>query len=513
MSGKMSDKKNIDRLFQEKFKDFNPTPDDQLWSKIEEKLNAEEKESKKVIPFWWRLGGVAATLALIITLSYNLFKGNTDTLPQQEIITDTKKDSKPLIDQLDPSEGLGNANANSVQEEENQENKKQDNSNPFNSYKNTTRTVANQTKNNGVLKKEKKEEEKIAPENNDSRIAVLNNDEKDSSNSKKSSSELSESKKEEGKLIAKNDNNRKDNNDALIKKDIINNESNNAVASEEEKLDDNKITLAEAVAEQKRLKEETILFEEDRLRKKWSINPSVAPVFFSSLNNGSPVSSQFTDNVKSGNINFSYGINVAYQVTKRLSIRSGINKVNYGYDTNNLTVTENTNAGASAQILPAENNITLNSSSSNIVISDAQNNSSNDQLLFSNALFFAPSEESEAVLTQELGYIEVPLELKYRLIDKKIGVNVIGGVSSLFLTDNAIVIQSENFNSEIGEADNLNSTNFSTNLGIGIDYQFSKQIQFNIEPVFKYQLNTFSGDSRNFRPYTFGVYTGFSFRF
>ena len=47
----MNDKKNIDRLFQERFKDFEAVPDEQIWSNILDALH--EKKRKKVIPLWW----------------------------------------------------------------------------------------------------------------------------------------------------------------------------------------------------------------------------------------------------------------------------------------------------------------------------------------------------------------------------------------------------------------------------------------------------------------------------
>ena len=60
----MSNKKHIDRLFQEKFKDFERTPDDAVWSKIEAQLN--KKKKRRVIPIWWRYAGVAALLLLLL---------------------------------------------------------------------------------------------------------------------------------------------------------------------------------------------------------------------------------------------------------------------------------------------------------------------------------------------------------------------------------------------------------------------------------------------------------------
>ena len=54
---------------------------------------------------------------------------------------------------------------------------------------------------------------------------------------------------------------------------------------------------------------------------------------------------------------------------------------------------------------------------------------------------------------------------------------------------------------------------FSTNFGIGLKYGFMKSFEFNVEPTFKYQLNTFSSDAGNFKPYLFGIYSGISYKF
>ena len=39
------------------------------------------------------------------------------------------------------------------------------------------------------------------------------------------------------------------------------------------------------------------------------------------------------------------------------------------------------------------------------------------------------------------------------------------------------------------------------------------KLNLNLEPVFKYQLNTFTNTSGDFRPYFVGFYTGLSFKF
>ncbi len=43
----MSDKKHIDRLFQEAFKDFESDPSDAVWKNIKTKLNEKNKTTLK----------------------------------------------------------------------------------------------------------------------------------------------------------------------------------------------------------------------------------------------------------------------------------------------------------------------------------------------------------------------------------------------------------------------------------------------------------------------------------
>jgi hypothetical protein len=121
--------------------------------------------------------------------------------------------------------------------------------------------------------------------------------------------------------------------------------------------------------------------------------------------------------------------------------------------------------------------------------------------------------KNKGYINQEMGYLEMPVEMTYALLDKKFGIKIIGGFSTLFLQDNAVNVVSENRSTFLGEANNLNNIHFSTNFGIGLKYGFMKSFEFNVEPTFKYQLNTFSSDAGNFKPYLFGIYSGISYKF
>src|SRR5690554_534597 len=119
----------------------------------------------------------------------------------------------------------------------------------------------------------------------------------------------------------------------------------------------------------------------------------------------------------------------------------------------------------------------------------------------------------DARLIQNINYYEVPLELQYAVLDSRFGLSLIGGVSTLFLGNNEVSVKSNNFNSVLGAANNLSSVSFSTNVGLGLNYKLSKRFVFNVEPMFKYQLNPYTDSSVDFKPYYLGVYSGLSFKF
>ena len=211
-------------------------------------------------------------------------------------------------------------------------------------------------------------------------------------------------------------------------------------------------------------------------------------------------------------MNLSYGLSVAYEISTKLKIRSGVHRVDYGYSTNDVEFSSSIESSSIGQIA----NVNYSATAKNIVV--ASNAMENGLDAMENVApvaqdFSGQGLSQNGIMTQQFGYLEVPVELEYALIDKKFGVNLIGGISSLFLVDNSISLSSGELITGMGEANNVNDINFSTNVGIGLNYKFTSKAQLNVEPVFKYQLNTFSQTDGTFQPFTVGIYSGISFKF
>ena len=93
----MSEKKHIDRIFQEGFKDFEAIPSDAVWIKIEAELKRKKKK-RRVIPIWWRYAGVAALLLVFLSLA-GFYLSNSETNSDNQIVDveDSKSENVTTI--------------------------------------------------------------------------------------------------------------------------------------------------------------------------------------------------------------------------------------------------------------------------------------------------------------------------------------------------------------------------------------------------------------------------------
>ncbi|WP_051947203.1 outer membrane beta-barrel protein [Muricauda sp. MAR_2010_75] len=503
-------KKNLEQLFRETFEGFQEVPDDKVWDSIEASLN-KKKQKKRLVPLWWRLGGVAAVLAVLLYI-INPFE---NAQQQNEIIvtdaeTNVEQEQTNQENQaVDPS-SITNGTESLVEtssETEGREN--QDEQGSINSNQ-SLNSNQQQVANNDVMEKSGiKKQDAISPSQNTEGAAIVAM----SDNKMEEKSIESDKRKENLANAISNNNQGIANEDSLDKaaqseafQKVMEQQKEEAVATNEEKEEDNGgKSIFDAIKEQ----EEEEIITDNVSSGKWSVGPSVAPVYTSASGKGSPIHSDFASNSKSGNLNLSYGLSVAYEIGKKLKIRSGVHRVNYGYDTNDVLFSSSARSGSSDKLA----NINYSQKAETLVVQSKNSLPSN---IPTDAFLELSSNEIPVLdgkMVQQLGYIEVPVELNYALIDRKFGVDLIGGMSSLFLVDNSVLVESEGLVTEVGEATNANDVNFSANFGMGLNYDFSPKVQLSVEPVFKYQMNTFSKTAGEFQPFSIGIYSGVSFKF
>jgi len=551
----MNEKKNIDKLFKEQFKNFEVAPKDHVWENIEERLHEDKRKKRRVIPIWWKVAGIAAGLILLFTVANQVFNPTEDNgISNETIVEDSNsgdilksEDKSNTVEQdKNPSEDILKHNsAEQIADTDSKTNGESDDGISVNKHKSKEESQnSNATNSSDSFKNMLKEKRaplqdpltKDAVANNsnttkrdtNSQELIKNKSELDKINeSSKSSTNTTVADANTTKASSKTNQNPqnevkdKSEIDALLKSTKtstnttvadVNSKENETTSDIEinttedlqnkEKESTNAIENAIAEAEDTDEKEE----EEEKLNR-WSVSPNVAPVYFSSLGEGSSIDDQFISNSKESDINMSYGIAGSYTINKKLKVRAGINRVDLGYTTNDVLIFENSNENLFARD---------NNRMPNVDVSASQNRYSiysSGSFNFENAPATLLTKEKGS-LDQQLGFIEVPIEIEYTLVEKKLGVNLIGGFSTLFLNQNDIyAVFNNGERARIGGASNVKDMSYSANFGIGLDYNFSSQWQLNLDPTFKYQINTFNNTSGDFQPFFIGVYTGLSFKF
>ena len=559
----MNERKNIDQLFQEKFKNHEVAPPENAWQNIELKLKEKEKK-RRITPFWWKFSTVAATLALLVVLFQN-YDIQITKKGENSITTLEKNQKNKNIEKRDLQLNTIEKQSKIVNNETVLKNKSQgkrqlvveeiaDRENALVENSSTKNKLNhNKLQKNGLITfKEKRLSENSAAssENKNSNkvylkskkqyySTIINNtvftDKKESAIKNKKIiastsiiSDNSESQKtkngnglknniritrddfenNEDKIVENVKSNLKIEN-AFDSKTYPNNTKLDLESTKIKKNDSTKIAKVELNTLEKLLTEKEVkeLKKKEPKLNRWQITSNVAPIYFSSSSNDSPLDSKFNNNQKEFLSNKGAGLGINYALSKKIKIRTGINVLSMSYSTKDVVFYEtpindklnNLNPNAIGSKIQVENLNVLSPSKVNGKTSD----------------FEIPNQKNinGASLNQKIGYVEVPIEMAYKVVDKKFSVDLIGGISTFYLRENTVSLKSNTVEMEIGEAKNLNKFHYSGNLGIGFKYAFLKHFEASVEPIYKYQINTFTNSDLNFRPNSFGIYSGINYNF
>lgn len=281
--------KNIDRLFQEKIKDLEVSPDPKIWSAIESKL---KKKKRRVFPFWWLSGGVAALLIFgLLLFPFSNDEPQKLEIQERPVITSTPEESLPV--KIDSSKQFFTSPskektviANKKSEKESQKKKTID--------KNTPRKGKSVLAEN-IIKKEESIKNPTNQKPTNKKIKTID-------------------KKPLGKvLIAEHTKDSVQKKKPLLKKDFI------ATTKENDNL---------------KVKKEN--------QQKWSVSSAFAILNSNSFTNSSPITSDLNSNPKKGENTFSYGVKVAYQLNNKWSFQSGVHLQKMSFLTKNVSIASGT---------------------------------------------------------------------------------------------------------------------------------------------------------------------------
>lgn len=220
---------------------------------------------------------------------------------------------------------------------------------------------------------------------------------------------------------------------------------------------------------------------------------------------------------------YSAGVNVNYSPSSRWNIQSGLYYSETGQVVENINLAQ---TPYSVYSTGGVNEYSVNTSAGNIIISEstealvenAENSGYDRAPIFAHDNSNNLVDEKNANTTntefiQKFEYYEVPLIVSYKIIDRKVNVNLSGGVSANFLAGNNNFLQEDNGKTKIeSEIEGLKSTSYSSIIGFGVEYPIVSNISFSLNPTFRYSLNTINTNGNTY-PYSFGVFTGLKYSF
>ena len=245
---------------------------------------------------------------------------------------------------------------------------------------------------------------------------------------------------------------------------------------------------------------------------KWTIGGKLAPVYayrtISIDKEDLPATiipdESYYNNMENEIYSFSGGVDLKYQIEKKLSFQTGLFYSKLGQVNNDVIAYRYPDDKYEFVIPTSVGPIDINSEKipKELADSDIREDSTGNILYFN------------ADIYQNFEYIEVPLLINYKILDKRFGVQLTGGLSPGFMVNNNAYFQVDKQEIMIDRSEEFYTVIYNSIVGLGLNYAVSKKINFSLSPTFKYSLRSIRKDhSIEYYPYSFSIYTGISYSF
>ena len=254
--------------------------------------------------------------------------------------------------------------------------------------------------------------------------------------------------------------------------------------------------------------------------ERWSIATMASPTYYSHMNSGGNVMEKQLMASEQPLISYSGGVAFSYKISKRFSVQSGLYYSSLGQVVDGIT---SYTGSQKYDYAKGDHNFEVLTSNGTVY-----SRNSDVFLLATGSVYrittsytsdvFDPKKNNlqyvSNTIRQNFSYLELPVLVRYKIIDKTIDFNLIGGLSYNLLVNNSVYTMVDGKKYPIGETEKLNPLTISSTVGMGMEYNFSQKLSLNLEPTLKYYLNPVTGSAgSNIHPYSFGIFSGLSYKF
>jgi len=214
--------------------------------------------------------------------------------------------------------------------------------------------------------------------------------------------------------------------------------------------------------------------------------------------------SSYYNSVEKGMYSYSAGIKAGYNLSKRFSLSSGIEYVTLGQESQ-IVFAEN----ISMSKIP-EYQISTSTGKIETSFHDIESYArSNERLTAAGNIY-----DKDASVVELYEFIEIPMTLAYKVIDKKFRISIKSGLGADILMLNTNYMKGQLGQVDFESHENLNKVNYTGHAGLTIGRQLGKHLLFSLEPRVKYFLKPLNEDnSFNTHPYILGCFSSLIYKF
>lgn len=267
----------------------------------------------------------------------------------------------------------------------------------------------------------------------------------------------------------------------------------------------------------------TLDVPENMSRKKpgrWSISALASPTYQSRMGRIDDEAIESIMSSEQAVVSYSGGLALSYKISKRFSIQSGVYYSSVGKELSGISAYTGfkehfyTKGDPNFEVLTT--NGMVYTENNDVFLSDRLG-ANRIETAYNNDVFDPEKASLQFIdnsLHQNFSFLELPVIIRYKIIDKAVDFNIIGGISSNLLVNNSVYATSEDGRLPVGKTEGMNILTFSSSLGMGMEYNISSSFSLNLEPTFRYFINPFNDISGlSIHPYSFGIFSGFSYKF
>jgi len=264
----------------------------------------------------------------------------------------------------------------------------------------------------------------------------------------------------------------------------------------------------------------------DKEKAGWKMGVNLSPGYSSySAKHGAVYASNMTHEASDGNASLSGGVSVRYRAAARWSVESGMYYARNGQQTGSSPQMFGGRVEADVVTSPAEqlyfntkvlmesSHMAMNSTAGVIAIDNIPAGAE----ISANLENFDANGNSlitQGELSQIFDLVEIPVYLRYMLLESNFDVELVGGINAGLVVGNNAYLDSQYGVQKIGKTKEISTLNLSGTVGVGVTYALGKQFSLAVEPRFNYYLNSISKNPEvDFRPYRIGFYTGLYYNF